>query len=215
MTENLFEAKYDVTKKSKLKIIYDKYKILIFSVTFVVLITFGAFSLYIENKEKKRILMSEDYLMAKIYLEKNKKIEATNILKKIVLKNDSTYSPLSFFLLMNQDLITDNKEIIKLFDHLIENNKHPKEIRDLLIYKKMLFQSNFAEELEMLEYLKPILNEGNLWKPHGLMLLGDYFYSKGESIKAIEYYKELLNIKNLHKNIYTHANSQLAIISNE
>ena len=215
MSENLLEAKYDVTKKNKLKIFYDKNKFLIFSFVIIALVTFGSFSYYFENKEQKRILISEEYLTAKIYLEKNKKIEATNVLKKIINKNDSTYSTLSFFLLLNQNLVSDQDEIAKLFDTLIDNNNHQNEIKDLLIYKKMLFQSNYADESEMLESLKPILNEKSLWRPHGLILLGDYFASKGESIKAIEFYQEVFKIKNLHQNLYNHTKSQLSIIANE
>ena len=215
MTENLFEAKYDVTKKNKFKVFYDKNKFLIISIITIILILFSSFSFYFENKEKTRILMSEKYLKAKIYLEKNMKIEATNMLKQIVSENDSTYSTLSFFLLINQRLLTDRDEIIKLFDHLINNNNHSNEIKDLLIYKKMLFQSNFVDESVMLESLKPILKEKNLWRPHGLMLLADYFASKGETIKAIEFYQEIFKIKNLHINLYNHAKSQLSIIAND
>ena len=60
-----------------------------------------------------------------------------------------------------------------------------------------------------------ILKEKNLWRPHGLMLLADYFASKGETIKAIEFYQEIFKIKNLHINLYNHAKSQLSIIAND
>ena len=215
MTDNLFEARYDLTKKSKLKKFYEKNKIFIFSLVFISVIAFGSFSFYLESKEKKRISLSEDYLQAKIYLESGNKNIAIDILKEVIFANDPTYSTLCLFLIMNQNLITDHKELSTLFDHILENNKFSKEVRNLLIYKKALLNSNFVNESELLESIKPLINAETFWKPHGLLLLGDYFVSKGEYIKAIEFYQKIFTIKNLHNDIYNHAKSQLIIILNE
>jgi len=216
MTENLFEARYNITKKSKLKRFYESNKILIYSSVLILIIFFVSISFYFENKEKKRILLSENYVQAKIYLENGKKIEATNILKGVIFANDSTYSLLCFFLILNQDLISDFKEISILFEHLLENNKFDKEIRNLLVYKKALFDSNFVSESELLKGMKPLLNtQETLWKSHALLLLGDYFMSKGEYLKAREFYIQILSISNLHKDLYYQAKSQLELITND
>ena len=215
MTENLFEAQYDLTKKSKLKKFYESYKIFIFSFIAILVILYGSFSFYLVNKEKEKILLSENYSQAKIYLEEGDKNKAMNLLKEVIFANDPTYSSLSLFLIMNQNLITDYKELSNLFDHLLENNKFSREVRNLLIYKKALLNSNFVNESELLESIRPLLNTETLWKPHGLLLLGDYFVSKGEHIKAIEFYQKIFTIKNLQKDFYYHARSQLAIIANE
>ena len=215
MTENFFEARYDLTKKSKVKKFYESNKILIFSSIFILIILFGSLSFYLENKEGKKILLSENYIQAKFYLDNGNKSEALNILKKVIFANDPTYSTLSFFLMLNQNLITEYKEISSLYEHLLENNKFEKELRNLLIYKKALFDSNFIVESELLETIKPLLNTDTLWKPHALLLLGDYFTSKGENIKAIEFYQQILSINNLHKDLYDQAKSQLVIIAHE
>ena len=215
MTENLFEARYDVAKKSKLKKFYESYKIFIFSLVFILLILYGSFSFYLESKEKEKILLSENYLQAKIYLEGGDENKAMNLLKEVIFANDSTYSSLSLFLIVNQNLITDYKELSGLFDHLLENNKFSREVKNLLIYKKALVNSNFVNESELLESIRPLLNTETLWKPHGLLLLGDYFVSKGEHIKAKEFYQKIFTIKNLQKDFYNHASSQLAMIANE
>ncbi len=81
MKENLFEAQYDLTKKSKLKKFYESNKILIFSFGLILIILFSSFSLYLESREKKKILLSENYIQAKIYLEQGNKKRATNILR--------------------------------------------------------------------------------------------------------------------------------------
>ena len=215
MAENIFEAQYDLTKKSRIKKFYESNKIFIFSLILILIILFGSLIFYLENQEKKKILLSENYIQAKIYLENGNNNEALNTLKKVIFANDSTYSTLSFFLILNQNLISDYKEISALYDHLLENNNFEKELRNLLIYKKSLFSSNFVSETELLETMKPLLNTDTLWKPHALLLLGDYFMSKGENIKSREFYQKILSMNNLHKDLYDQAKSQLAIINHE
>jgi len=214
MTENLFEAKYDITKKSKLKRFYESNKVLIFSSIFILTILLGSFSFYLENKEKKRIMLSENYVQARIYLENGNKSKAVSILKKVIFANDPTYSTLCFFLILNRNLVTDYNELLVLFDHLMDNNKFEKEIRNLLIYKKSLLNSNFINESKFLDDIKPLLNNETLWKPHALLLIGDYFVSKREYIKAKEFYTQIFLIKDLQKDFYDQARSKLIFITN-
>ena len=215
MNENLFETQYDVTKKSKLKKFYEVNKILIFSVILILIIAIASVSFYSETKEKKKILLSDNYLAAKIYLENGDRNKVKNILKTIIFANDSTYSTLSLFLILNENLIVDQGELSNLFDHVLENNKFEKEVKNLIIFKKALFQSNFVSELELLDAVKPLINTETVWKPHALLLLGDYFASKKEYLKAKEFYVQILSLKNLHKELYNHARSQLIFITND
>ena len=215
MNENLFEAQYDVTKKSKLKKFYEKNKILIFSAILILIIVIASVSFYSETKEKKKILLSDNYLTAKVYLENGDKNKAKSVLKTVIFSNDSTYSTLSLFLILNENLIVDQDELSNLFDQVLENNKFEKEIKNLIIFKKALFQSNFVSELELLEAVKPLINTETIWKAHALLLLGDYFASKKEYLKAKEFYMQILSLKNLHKELYNHARSQLIFITNE
>jgi len=215
MTDNLFEAQYDLSKKSRFKKFYESNKILIYLSIFLLIIFFGYFSYYLGNKEKKRVELSENYVQAKIYLEDQNKAAALNILKSVVFANDSTYSTLSFFMILNQNLIKDYKEVSDLFDHLLANNKFDKEIRNLLVYKKALYNSNYMNESQILKEVKPLINEESIWKPHALLLLGDYFMSNKEYVKAKDFYIQILSLKNLQKNLYEQARYQLTSIPND
>lgn len=215
MNENLFETQHDLKSKSKLRIFYEKNKILIFSTVLIIIIIVGSFGFYSTLKEKKKTFLAESYIDAKIYLANNDKNTAKNILKEIIYANDSTYSTLSFFLILNQKLIKEQEELSNLFDYVIENNIFEKEEKNLIIFKKALFQSNFIDESELLEVLKPLINTDTAWKPHALLLLGDYFVSRKEYIKAKEFYMQILSLKNINRELYDQANSRLVLIIND
>lgn len=216
MTENTFNIQYDLTKKSKLRRFYESNKILIYVLAFIMVMLLGYLSFHLENSERKKVLASNKYVKAKIYLDQGKQSDSLKILKNVIYANDSVYSPLSFFLILNQNLIKDNKEISTLFNHLLENNNFKGEMENLLIYKKALFNSNIIDESSLLNEIKPLLNkEDSIWTAHALLLLGDYFLSKKEYIKAREFYEKIILIESLENNLLNQAKSQIASIPNE
>jgi tetratricopeptide (TPR) repeat protein len=211
MADDLFRTQYDVSTQSKWKKFYYSYKILIYAAIFVVLFCFGFYSYYLDSVQKNKISISEDYVKAKVYLDNGERDQALSYLKKIIFENDPTYSTLSFFLILNENLIDDTQEILNFFNHLLSDIKYEKEIKNLLIYKRALFKSNFAEESVILEDLKPLLSSNTVWKPHALLLLGDYFSHKKENIKAIEFYSKILSIKNLRQDFYQLVQSKMLL----
>ena len=84
MNENLPGAQYDITKKSKLRKFYEENKIFIFSTILILIITIASISFYLEIKEKKKIVLSENYIEAKVHSENGYRNKATNILKTII-----------------------------------------------------------------------------------------------------------------------------------
>ena len=139
MNENSFETQYDVTKKSKLKKFYESNKVSIFLIVSVLIIAIASISFYPEIKERKKMLLADNYIEAKIHLENGNRNEAKNILNTIIFANDSTYSTLSLFLILNEKLTLDEKEISNLFDQVLENNKFEKEVSNLIIFKSLCF----------------------------------------------------------------------------
>ena len=56
-----------------------------------------------------------------------------------------------------EKVIKDNRKIDKFFDHLLKNNKFDEEIKNLIIFKKLLTQFDYLEESELLNISKPII----------------------------------------------------------
>ena len=215
MDEIIVQSEVQLTKKEKILKFYNKNKISIFSLLSLVLVIVIAVIFYIESQEKKKKIIAQNYVSAKIYLEKNDKIKAKNILKKIVYSDSSIYSTLSFYLLLNENLIDSKSEKSELFTYILKNNNFNNEIKDLIIFKKALFESNFINESALLISLNPLINEDSIWKPHALLLLGDYFDSKNEFNKAREFYSKILLLKNINNEFYKQSKSQLTLMAND
>ena len=215
MNDNLFQAQYDLTKKSKIRKFYEERKYLIFILIAIILAIIISISFYEENKKNKIILLSDSYVEAKIYLQGGKRDKAKNKLQEIIFAKDSTYSSLALFLMIKENLLENDQEKMELFNHILENNKFDKEVKNLIILKKVLSKENFINESELLEGLNPLLSSESLWKPHALLFIGDYFFFNKEYLKAKDFYTQILNIKNLHKDLYEQAKSQIALINND
>ena len=212
MNDDIIQKQDSITLKSKIINFYKNNKIIIFIFIIILLILVISTVYLAESNKSKRIALADNYIEAKIYLANNDKEKAKSILEKIIFSNDSTYSTLSLFLYLNENLTTDQEKLVGLFNQVLENNKFEKEVKDLVIFKKALIQANFVNESKLLETVNPIIKEETIWKPHALLLVGDYYASNKEYLKAKEFYKQVLSIKNLHKNLYLHAQSQLLSI---
>ena len=215
MNDDLLQTQYDVTKKSKYRIFYEKNKILIITTALIILISIGSTFLYLNLKEKKKMLLSENYITAIYHIKNKNKNQAKEVLEEIVYAEDKTYSVLSLFLIINENLINDKEKISSLFHHILENNNFDKEIENLIVLKKAIFESDYVDESELLELTKPIINSDSLWKPHALLLLGNYYFFKDEHVKSRQMYNTILTIKNLQQDIYNQTVSQLSLIANE
>ena len=88
-----------------------------------------------------------------------------------------------------------------LFDILIKDTKLQKEIKDLIIYKKALYNSDFISENELIQILNPIINSKSVWKSHSLYLIAEYFYSRNEKQKAKEFFNQILDLTNSNSDI--------------
>ena len=130
---------------------------------------------------------------------------------EIIYAKDKTYSPLALFFLIDNKIYNSIDEANKLFDIVINISSIDKEIKNLLIYKKGLFNSEKISESEIMDILNPVINSKSIWRPQTLMLLGDYFLSRNEKNKAKEFFSEILLDKNSTENLILQAQKKIRI----
>ena len=147
-------------------------KNLIISTLVIIIVLVGYFS-FVQNKERNKIKLANKFNFATINYKKTTKQITKNKLINIIKQNDATYSPLALYFLLDNDLIKDNTETNRLFDELINETNLEREIKNLIIYKKALFNSNYVQENDLLRILNPIINSESIWKSHSLYLLAE------------------------------------------
>ena len=172
----------------------------------VLIVSFYIFQIY---KDKNRIQISDKYNSAVIDFNNVDKQRSIASMKQIIKNKDSTYSPWALYFLLDNELISNNDEINELFDIIIYKTSLEKEIKNLVIYKKALFNADFAKEGELLEILSPVINSSSIWKSHGLYLMGEYFYSKNEKQKSKDFFEKIISIKNANQDIVLEAQKRL------
>ena len=189
------------TRNEKIKsFLIENKKKLIAIFLFLILILISTYSYQIYN-DIQRERVTNKYNIAVIKYENGDKSQITLSMKEIIEKKDSTYSPLGLYFLIDNDLIKDNVQMNELFDLVINKIKLEKEIKNLIIYKKALYNSNFVDENELLQILNPIINSESIWKSHALYLVAEYFYSKNDIQKSKEFFNQILILPNRNKEI--------------
>lgn len=171
-------------------------KKIIFIITFIIILLIIFFS-FTKIKKDKKIEISENYKYLTLNINTINKTEVMDGLREIILKRDTTYSPLALYYMIDNNLISSVEEVNEYFDILINETDLKEEIRLLNIYKKGLYNSNFSNEDKLLEILKPLLNKDNEWKSHSQYLMAEFYYFKKNMAKAKEFYEKILLDKNL------------------
>jgi len=183
-------------------------KKLIITVSIISVIIIGYLS-FENSKEKNKIKLANQYNLALIDLNPENKQKTINEMVNVVESNDATYSPLALYHLLDNNLLENNDEINILFNELIEKTNLDNEIKNLIIYKKALFNSEFVSENELLKILNPVINSGSIWKSHALYLLAEFFYSKKEKQKAKEFFNQILLLPNANNEIKLESQKRL------
>ena len=197
------------TRNEKIKNFLIKNKKIIISFLLVIIVLLISYFAFVEYDERKKIKISDQYNSVTVnYSIKDKEYTKNSLIELINIK-DSTYSPLSLYFLIDKSLITDPTKINELFDIVIEDVSLKKEIRNLVIYKKALFNADSSSENQLLEILKPITNSNSVWKAHSLYLMAEYFYSKNEKEKAKEFFKQVILLENVNQNLILESQKRL------
>ena len=166
----------------------------------LIVVLVGYFS-YEEIQKRNKIKLANQYNLTIIDFKTKDKQKTIDELINLVNENDATYSPLALYFLLDNNLIENKANINSLFNELINETNLEKEIKNLIIYKKGLFNSNFVSENDLLQILNPIINSESIWKSHALYLMAEYFYSKGEKQKSKEFFNQILILINSNNDI--------------
>jgi len=189
------------TRNEKIKnFLLNNKKNIILGFSIVLLVIIGFLSMK-EIKERDKIKLANQFNITTINFKIENKQKTIEQLIKLINENDTTYSPLALYFLIDNNLVDNKNKINDLFDELINKTRLDEEIKKLIIYKKALFNSNFVSENELLLILNPIINSESIWKSHSLYLVAEYFYAKGEKEKAKEFFNQVLVILNANTDI--------------
>ena len=189
------------TRNEKIKnfLIQKKNKIIsIFIVIIILLISYFAFE---EYQDRKKIKISDAFNAITINYSKSNSEKTAKDLIKLINEKNSTYSPLSLYFIIDNELISDSEKINNLFDIIIDQTSLDKEIKNLNIYKKALYNADSSNENELLNILNPLINSDSVWKSHALYLMAEYFYSKNEKQKSKEFFNQIINLENANQEI--------------
>ena len=179
-------------KDSKSKIIY-----IILIIVFIPIIIFS----YQAYKVKGKKQLAEQFNLITINFGNENISETIKNLEQIINKKDKTYSPLALYFLIDNNLIKNQSKINNYFDLIIDDIDLDEEIKDLIIYKKAIFNSGYSNGDNLVKILNPIINKDSIWKSHGLYLLAEFYYSKDDKLKAKEYFEVIVNLNNANEEI--------------
>ena len=197
------------TRNEKIKNFFiNNSKSIIIFLSAIIIIIVGYF-LYDEIKKRNIIKIADQFNNSKLDFISGNKANIEKNMIEIIKAKDKTYSPLALYFLLDNNLISSKDKINNFFDIIIKDIKLDKEIKNLVIYKKAIYNSSFESEGKLLEILNPIINSDSIWKSHGLYLLGEFFLSKNEKQKSKQFFEEIVTMENSNPKIKLEAQRKI------
>ena len=203
------------TRNEKIKNFFiNNKKSLITLLIIIISAVFGYFA-YEEMQNRKKIELAEKYNFLSNKFISNNQANIKKDLVEIIYEKDTTYSPLALYFILDNGIQTTNEEINKYFDILINDLRLDKEIKNLIIYKKALFNSDFETENNLIAILNPLINSESVWKSHALYLMAEYLFDKNQKQKAKEFYNQILSYEKSNEKIILETKKRLIRDFNE
>ena len=197
------------TRNEKVRNFFIKNKSKIISILLtIVIVLIGAYS-FDKYKTNQKIEISDKFNSTTLTYSENTKDNTVKNLVEIINDKDPTYSPLSLYFIIDNKLISDQGELNSYFDILIEKTSLDEEMKNLVIYKKALFNADQADEGQLLSILNPLINSKSVWKSHALYLMAEYFYSKDQKQKSKEFFNQIVSLENSNSDIKRQAEKRL------
>jgi len=197
------------TRQEKIRnfFVNNKNKI-ISTIVVLVIILVGAYSFDNYKTNKKKEISNKFNSTTLSHSDNTKELTIQNLVE-IINEQDPTYSALSLYFIIDNKLISNQSEINSYFDILIEKTSLDEEIKNLVIYKKALFNADQAQESDLLNILNPLINSKSVWKSHALYLMAEYFYSKDQKQKSKEFFNQIASLEDANPDIKLQAQKRL------
>ncbi len=197
------------TRNQRIKDFFTNNKKLLISILIFLILILLSFYSYQIYQDKNKIDISDKYNSAIIKHKNGDNSGIISAMQEIVENKDPTYSPLALYYLIDNELINDKSKINSLFDILIKKTSLDNEIKNLIIYKKALYNADTINEGQILEILNPVINSKSVWKSHALYLIAEYFYSKDEKKKSKEFFSQIITLENANLDILKETQKRL------
>ena len=198
------------TRIEKIKNFFIKNKKYLITILSLIILIIFAFFAYNEMQNKKNKNLAEKYNDIIINFKSTDKSKFKKELVEIIYEKNETYSPLALYFIIDNEIKSSNEEINEFFDVIINETKLDKEIKNLITYKKGLFNSDFENENNLINILNPVINSNSVWKSHALYLMAEYFFDKNEKQKAKEFYNQILNFEKSNEKIVQETQKRLS-----
>jgi len=208
MNEDITTTNTNVNSE-KIKSFFNKNKkkfFILLSIIFIMTISYFAYG---EIKKRNKIKIANQFNIAKMKFISGNRLNIKNEMKKIIELKDQTYSPLALYFLIDNEMLKSKEEANKFFDLIIKETNINKEIKNLVIYKKALYNADHATENSLLKILNPVINSESIWKSHALLLLGEYFLSKNEKQKSREFFERIIKLEDSNIKIKLEAEKRI------
>lgn len=197
------------TRNEKIKNFFINYKKQLIIILAAIILGLFSFFFYEEFKSSKKEELTNKYNLAVTNFNADQKENIDIVFKEIIKAKDKTYSPLAFYFLFDNGMVNSKDEINSYFDILINEVGLDKEIKNLTIYKKGLYNSDFADENQLLNILNPVIKSKSIWKPHALYLMAEYYLAKNQKQKSKEFFNQIVILENISSKIKLKAQKRL------
>jgi hypothetical protein len=198
------------TRNERIRNFFVNNKIKIITIVLILSVVLIGSYIFDKYRDNKKIEISNKFNSTILSYSENTKDNTLKNLVEIINEKNSTYSPLSLYFIIDNKLTNSPEEINGYFNVLIEKISLDKEIKNLVIYKKALFNADQADEGELLSILSPLINSKSVWKSHALYLMAEYFYSKDQKQKSKEFFNQIIGLENSNSDIKRQAEKRLS-----
>ena len=172
--------------KDKLFGFYNKYKLLLISISMIILIILLSFPTYEEYKIRKNSKILEKYSEAILFLDSKDQSKGINYLTELLKSPNEKIKILSATKLL--DIYLQQKKFadsLNVIDTVLEDKKISDDSKKLFKIKKVLLKFDNISENELLELLEP--SKTNVtFQRISLLLLLDFYSMKNQTDKKKE-----------------------------